>query len=189
MSGYIAYQNADGMNFTNVSVANPLPVASASSPSGDMAIHGVDATGAPPTAAPVYVGALDESGNVAPLHTTGGRLEAINVGTIFWNETATPLAASATFNGASRDTGVAPGAACMFGYFNAVVNADQVGTVSIQCSANGTTWVNATPAETLTADVAMILQVPVMSRYHRVVVENSGTPQGALLVNSGYSAA
>jgi hypothetical protein len=54
-----------------------LVIASASSPSGDMTVHGPDATGADPTANPVYVAGIDQNGKVAPLQTVGGYIQTI----------------------------------------------------------------------------------------------------------------
>lgn len=59
---------------------------------------------------------------------------------IFYNETVTNLAASATFTGTSRDTGVAAAAAHRYSAFNATVFADQAGTFRIEMSNDNTTW-------------------------------------------------
>jgi hypothetical protein len=105
----------------------------------------------------------------------------------FWPETSTPLAASATFNGASRDVGAASPGPVAYNYFNAMIYADQTGTATLQRSNDGVAW---TPAATagIVADTPLTLQVPVTARYHRIVVENGGTLQAVLSVNSSYTA-
>lgn len=106
----------------------------------------------------------------------------------FWPETSTPLAAAATFNGPSRDGGAASPGPVAGAYFNGFFFADQVGTASIEASDNGTDWqIMATDA--LAASTPLILQVPVMARYHRVVLVNGATLQTVVDVRSSYTAA
>lgn len=108
-------------------------------------------------------------------------------GATFWPETSTPLAASATFNGASRDGGAASPGPIAGAYFNAMIYADQTGTATLQRSNDAAAW---TPAATapIVASTPLTLQVPVTARYHRIVVENGGSIQTVLSVNSSYTA-
>lgn len=107
---------------------------------------------------------------------------------LYWPETGTPLAAAAAFNGASRDIGAASPGPVAYDYFNAMIYADQTGTATIQRSNDNAAW---TPAATapIVASTPLTLQVPLTARYHRIVVENGGTPQTVLSVNSSYTAA
>lgn len=104
---------------------------------------------------------------------------------MYWAETSTPLAASATFTGPTRDLGAAVPAP--YSYVNAAITTDQVGTARIERSNNGTTWVPYAPAP-IVADTPLTLQVPVVGRYFRIVVENGGTPQTDLDVNFSFTA-
>lgn len=206
--------------------ANPVVVSTGGGGATDMAVHGPDATGSPPTKAPVLVAGLNSSGDVFPFHCLDGVSQSISeqvmdqpmgvYGTVvlgldpssdavpfnmdangnllvvplaarFWAETSTPLAASATFNGASRDGGAASPGPLAGAYFNAMIYADQTGTATLERSNDGAAW---TPAATapIVASTPLTLQVPVTARYHRIVVENGGTLQTVLSVNSSYTA-
>lgn len=105
-----------------------------------------------------------------------------------WNEVASPLGASATYTGASRDNGSVTGTPSRFGSFNAYALADQAGTMRIEGSWNNSTWFRMTPDQALAANTALILTVPVLFRYHRVVVVNGATPQGSLQSCTSYTA-
>lgn len=126
--------------------------------------------------------------NASPVNVdANGNLAMTPLVASYWPETSTPLAASATFNGASRDGGAASPGPVAGAYFNAMIYADQVGTATLQRSNDGTTW---TPAATaaIAASTPLTLQVPVTARYHRIVVENGGTLQTVLSVNTSYTA-
>lgn len=106
-----------------------------------------------------------------------------------FNETITPLASSGTYTGAARDTGADSGLPGRYSTFNAYILADQTGVARIECSNNGTTWGRMTTDQALAVNAPLVLTVPVMSRYHRVVVVNGSTAQTSLRVNSAYTAA
>lgn len=108
---------------------------------------------------------------------------------IFWNDSTTALGASATFTGPSRDCGTAAGTQGVYSSFNAFARSDQAGTVRIEGSANGTVWGALTSDIALAANTPTILTVPVMTRFHRVVVVNGATAQTAFACNSSYTAA
>ncbi len=109
---------------------------------------------------------------------------------VYYNETTTPLGAGLQFTGLSRDTGwAAQGLAQTRAYFNAFVYADQAGTARLEVSNDNTTWRRATADVAVTATGPVALSLPVMTRYHRVVVVNGATLQGALMVNTSYSGA
>jgi len=109
-------------------------------------------------------------------------------GSIFWNETTTLLAASATFTGTSRDVGVAAGSNHRYQDFNAFAHCSSVaGTMRIEASNDGTTWYPVTPDTPVAANTPVSLTVPVLTRYHRVVFINGASAQtGGFRVNSGY---
>lgn len=108
---------------------------------------------------------------------------------IFYNESTTAQAASATVTGTSRDVGTAAAAAQQYTAFNAFAFADQAGTMRIEVSNDNTTWRRATADTAVAANTAVILSVPVMTRYHRVVYVNGATLQTAFMLNSSYTAA
>lgn len=191
-----------------ISVAHPLPVALEGGGGGAVTIaDGSDATqGAIADAAyvsgsgtivsilkgifgklPVSLGAKTAATSLSVAPATDAVFATAARNMVFWPETSTPLAASATFNGASRDVGAASPGPVTYAYFSAMIYADQTGTATLERSNDGTNW---TPAATaaIVASTPLTLQVPVVARYHRIVVENGGTLQTVLSVNSGYSA-
>jgi hypothetical protein len=113
-----------------------------------------------------------------------------NRGSIFWNGatgSGSALTGSATFTGTTRDSGYASGTYHQFSYFNAFFLTDQSGTALIECSNDSTTYYTCATAA-LTAATPLILQVPVLTRYHRAKVVNGSTAETYLWVNSGYTA-
>ena len=126
-----------------------------------------------------------------PTTTVTGTVTANTVpqGNLFYNESTTAQAASATVTGTSRDVGVAAAAAHRYTKFNAFAFADQDGTLRIECSNDNTTWRRMTADTAVSASTPVILSVPVMTRYHRVVYVNGATLQGSFMLNSSYTAA
>lgn len=96
------------------------------------------------------------------------------------------LAIAATFTGATRDVGVAPGGACAFPRFGAFINASQAGTLTIQGSDDNfaTSYVVATQA--VAAATPIDVTVPVRARYHRAVFTNGAAAQTSIVVKTGY---
>lgn len=115
---------------------------------------------------------------------------------IYWNGAtgaASALTGSAgatpTFTGAMRDSGVAAATFHPFAYFNAFFLTDQAATVYVDCSNDGATWYTCA-SNNLSAAVPIILQVPVMTRYHRArITTASTTAETYLWVNTSYSGA
>lgn len=152
-------------------------------------------TGITSALAPAATAANQNTGNGAlanilaalgPVATAANQKPAM-----FWNGATGPasaLAAGAVFTGAARDVGVAAGAAHSLGYFNAFFLADQSSTAAIEASNDGVTWYALATAP-LAAGSPLILNVPVMTRYHRAKVTNGSVAQGLLWVNSAYAAA
>lgn len=108
---------------------------------------------------------------------------------IFYNESVVAQAASATVTGTSRDVGVAAAAVHRYSAFNASAFADQAGTLRIEVSNDNTTWRRITADTAVAANTAVILSVPIMTRYHRAVYVNGATAQGAFMLNTSYTAA
>lgn len=108
---------------------------------------------------------------------------------LFYNESVTAQAASATLTGTSRDVGVAAAAAHRYSAFNAYSFSDQAGVLRIECSNDNTTWRRMTADVTAAANTPVILSVPVMTRYHRAVYVNGGTAQTAFILNTSLTAA
>jgi hypothetical protein len=138
------------------------------------------------------VAAVDPSGNQDSLRTDANHdVFVANKASIFWNGATgagSALTGSATFTGASRDSGYAAATYHQFGYFNAFYLTDQAGTAFIDCSNDNfatTNYVCATGS--LTPGSPLILQVPVLTRYHRARVLNGATNETYLWVNSGYT--
>lgn len=114
---------------------------------------------------------------------------AISQCNVFYNESSAAQAAGATVVGTSRDTGVAAATFHRYTAFNAFAFADQAGTVRIEGSNDNTTWRRMTTDTAVAANTPVILSVPVMTRYHRVVYVNGASAQGAFMLNSSYTAA
>ena len=112
-----------------------------------------------------------------------------NADNIFWNESVTALAISATVTGVSRDTGVAQATAHRYAAFNTFAFADQAGTMRIEVSADNVTWRRASADVAVAANTPVFLSVPVAARYHRVVFVNGATLQTAFMLNSSYTVA
>ncbi|CAB5220286.1 hypothetical protein UFOVP233_38 [uncultured Caudovirales phage] len=108
---------------------------------------------------------------------------------IFYAESATALGSGATFTGTTRDCGFVAGGVCRYAAFNAFAVADQAGTMRIEISTNGTTWVKATADQALTAGTPLFLSIPVTAKYHRAVYVNGGTAQGSFMLNTSYTVA
>ena len=108
---------------------------------------------------------------------------------IFWSDSTTAQAASATLTGTARDVGVAAAANHRYSAFNASAFADQAGTLRIECSTDNTTWRRATADTAVAANAVVYLSVPVMARYYRAVYVNGATLQGAFMLNTSFTAA
>lgn len=145
------------------------------------AANGTAGTGVPAAGAMGFDGSLYQNLSVLGNGPVSGALTR----DAYWNETTTPLTGSATFTGTGRNAG--DGTKSAFAYFNAFALADQVGTLRIDCSNDNTTFYTCASAA-LTANTPAILQVPVMTRYHRAVVVNGATTETVLKVNSSYTA-
>lgn len=107
---------------------------------------------------------------------------------VFYNESVTAQAASAVVTGTARDTGVAASAVHRYSAFNAYAFADVAGSFRIECSNDNVTWRRMTADTAVAANTAVILSVPVMTRYHRVVFTNGATLQTAFMLNTSYTA-
>lgn len=117
-----------------------------------------------------------------------GSISATAQDNLFYNESVTAQAISATVTGTSRDVGVAAGTVHRYSKFNAMAFADQAGTLRIECSNDNTTWRRITADTAVAANTSVILTVPVMTRYYRVVYINGATAQTAFMLNSSYTA-
>jgi hypothetical protein len=111
-----------------------------------------------------------------------------DVNCITWNGTSTPLTASATYTGASRDGGATDGGVSSFCYFNGAFFADQAGTASIEASWDGTTWRTVASAA-IVANTFLNLRTPVTFRFYRTKVVNGATIQTVFQANSSYTVA
>lgn len=107
---------------------------------------------------------------------------------IFFNESTTAQAASATVTGTARDVGVAAAAVHRYSAFNVMAFADVAGTVRIECSNDNTTWRRASADTAVAANAVVYLSVPVVTRYYRAVYVNGATLQTAFMLNTSFTA-
>lgn len=121
---------------------------------------------------------------------TAGSLntQAVAQDNVFYNDNTTAQAASATVTGTARDVGVAAAAVHRYSAFNAMAFADVAGTMRIEISNDNTTWRRATADTAVAANTAVILSIPVMTRYHRVVYVNGAAAQTAFMLNTSFTA-
>ncbi len=178
------------------SVSNAAPVnvlaAPSTTPVAGMAAHDAAASGNPVLiggAANAGVpGAVSAAGDVVrPWYTLNGAQVSPSP-TLFFNETTTNLAASATFTGTSRDCGGTSATnITMYAAFNAVAFSAQAGTLRIEMSNDSSTWRSASGDVAVAANVPVTLSVPVTTRYYRAVFVNGATAQTAFMVNTSYT--
>lgn len=135
------------------------------------------------------VALLSQEPYAAPIISIGGSVTNTNNANVFWNESTTAQAAGITVTGLSREIGAAQATNHRYSAFNAFAFADQAGTMRIECSNDGTTWRAMTANVAVAANTPVILSVPVMTRYHRVVYINGATLQTAFMLNTSYTAA
>lgn len=119
----------------------------------------------------------------------GGAVTAANADNMFWNDSVTAQAASATVTGTARDAGVAVATACRYAAFNAFAFADVAGTLRIEVSTDNVTWRKASADQAITPGQGLFLSVPVSSRYHRAVFVNGATAQASFMLNTSYTVA
>lgn len=102
-----------------------------------------------------------------------------NLGTMLsalYIDSSTNLGASAVYTGASRDAG----SSNTYSRFVARSFTDQIGTLAIQDSTDGTTWRTVKSIDTV-ANTMADLDVEVVSRYHRVVFTNGAANATTIL--------
>lgn len=137
--------------------------------------------GTQPVSGTVTVGALPVGTNAI------GAVSSID--NIFFNESVTAQAASATLTGAVKDVGVAVSVLHRYSAFNASAFADQAGTLRVECSNDNVTWRRTTADTAVAANTCVILSVPIMTRYYRAVYVNGATLQAAFMLNTSFTAA
>lgn len=135
----------------------------------------------------VQVAGFDQSGYPSILDVRVSSSATINTtitssSPTLQTETETTLGSGATFTGTSRDGG----STAANRTFVARFFADQAGTCRVEHSTNGTTWRRATADLALAANGVVEVSLPITVRYHRCILVNGGTAQGAVLVSSAY---
>lgn len=116
---------------------------------------------------------------------------------LWWDDTATALAASATFTGTARDVvGAATGAAWVAGTYGRELRALALtdaagGTLKVQASRDNTNWYTVRAVAVAAVDGGQVAEavVPIYTRYARVVFVNGSTAQTRLAVQSVVVAA
>jgi len=107
---------------------------------------------------------------------------------VFWNDTVTPLAGAAVLTGTMRDIGCDVGIKqTSYSAFNVMAFADQAGTLRIECSNDATTWRRSSADQAVAANAAVILSVPITTRYYRAVYTNGATIQTAFMLNTSFT--
>lgn len=138
------------------------------------------------------IAVLSQQPYAAPVMTvqqsSSGSLVAASADNIFYNDSSTAQAASATLTGSSRDVGAAASANHRYSAFNVMAFADQAGTLRIEVSNDNSTWRRATADTAVAANTPVIMSIPVMTRYHRAVYVNGATAQGAFMLNTSFTA-
>ena len=114
----------------------------------------------------------------------------MSLGAMYWTDTIAPLGASATFTGVTRDAyGVGANAgASEFALFNATFYADQTGTAYIDYSSDGVNW-SVCRSGSVSVSTPFALSAPIQAQFYRTRVINGSTPEGTLVVRSGFTTA
>ena len=130
------------------------------------------------------------SQNVVFNGTTWDRQRGNTVGTFIsslqnFAETATPLAAAGTITGVTR----AVGTESRFSFFVADAFADQAGTLFLERSTNGTTWIpaNGTAGQALAAGQSLQVKLPLTTANYRARYVNGATAQATFLLTTALS--
>ena len=106
---------------------------------------------------------------------------------IFWTESSTAQAISATVTGTSRDTGGSVNSNVRYAMFNVLAYSDRAGTVRIEASNNNSTWFRATTDTVVAADTPVHISVPVTTRYYRAVYVNGAISQTVFALNTSFT--
>lgn len=113
--------------------------------------------------------------------------QTFNADNMFWNESVTAQAATATVTGTSRDVGVAVATAHRYAAFNAFAFADQAGTLRVEISTDNTTWRRASADVAVAAGTPVHLSVPITARWYRAVYINGATLQTQFMLNTSFT--
>ena len=126
--------------------------------------------------------------NVQQATAANFNVQATAQDNIFYNESTSAQAANATLTGTSRDTGAAAGSVHRYSAFNAMVLANQAGTIRLECSNDNSTWRRTSPNTPVAANTPVILSVPIMTRYYRAVFVNGATANTIFMLNTSFTA-
>lgn len=94
----------------------------------------------------------------------------------YFAETTTPLAASATFTGATRDAGASPSQWSSFTCFGYSDQASASAGFKVQESTDGTNWITVITASTAAGPATISSQI--FARYGRCILVNGATANG-----------
>lgn len=138
------------------------------------------------------ISVLSQQPYAAPVMTVQqsaiGAMVTVSGDNIFYNDSSTAQAASTTLTGTARDVGAAASTNHRYSAFNAMAFADQAGTMRIEVSNDNTNWRRATTDTAVAANTPVILSIPIMTRYHRVVYVNGAAAQGVFMLNTSFTA-
>lgn len=151
---------------------------------------------APASSTSLVLGAVcGQDINEVPVEITGGQGTGVMAQTVavvlpggtvvmlqntYYNDTVTPLAASAAFTGTVRDHGVS---GSYIQRFTATAFADQAGTLYIDMSNDNVTWRQAKKSPLVAGD-SVELSVVSVTRYYRARFVNGAVAQTAFMLNS-----
>lgn len=103
-----------------------------------------------------------------------------------WTETSQPLIANGTFNSTSRDDGgTTTGGSTQSTAFSCFVITDQTGTLNIQGSDDGVSWITF-QSRTITVNTGLYLTQPLFTKYWRCQVVNGAVDQNTMKVYSAF---
>lgn len=111
-----------------------------------------------------------------------------NSDNVWYQESTTAQAANAVLTTTTRDIGASTGSSQRYSYFNVFAIADQAGVARVEVSVDNTTWRRATPDIAVAANTPLVLSLPVIARYFRVVYTNGATLQGFFLLTTSMTA-
>lgn len=111
-----------------------------------------------------------------------------NADNVWYQESVAAAAAGATITGTARNCGALSSGDMRYSAFNAFALADQAGTMRLEASNDNVTWFRTTVDTAVVANTPLIMSIPVLWRYSRVVFINGGVAQTLFKLSTSYTA-
>ena len=107
---------------------------------------------------------------------------------LYQQEPTTLLTNNSTFTGSARDAyGIGANAGTsVYSAFSAQFYADQTGTASVESSPDGVTW-SLVEISAVAPSLPVILNAPIQGQFYRAKLLNTGSTQGTLVINTGFT--